>query len=361
LKSYINRIGTAVPKYRFAQKEIAQFMASMGEMNPEQKRNLEVLYRASGIQYRNSVLKDFGSHPDDLEFLGKNGTDYPGVSDRMKLFKKEALPLSIHAIRDCISDEFPAQDFTHLITVSCTGMYAPGLDIELIENLGFSTSIKRTGIHFMGCYAAFNALKVADSICRSEPDSKVLMVCVELCTIHFQNRNDEESILSNALFSDGAAAAIISGKPSPGSLELHSFYNDLEPSGKQDMTWEIADFGFEIRLSSYVPDLIKSGISLLTHNLLEHLDISLPEVDYFAIHPGGKKILKVIEECLEIEPSRSGYAHEVLRENGNMSSPTILYVLKKIIDRMPVNEPKHILAFAFGPGLTLESMLLRSV
>ena len=361
MKSYINKIGTATPEYRFSQEKIASFMASVGQMNTEESRKLNVLYRASGIQFRNSVLKDFGSNLEDLDFLGSNGTDHPGVSQRMQLFKREALPLALRAIRNCWEDEYKADSFTHLITVSCTGMYAPGLDIELVEALSLPSHIQRTGIHFMGCYAAFNALKVADSICRSNPEARVLIVCVELCTIHFQNRKDEEALLSNALFSDGAAAAVVSSEPHPGSLEMISFYNDIEHSGKEDMTWDIADFGFEIRLSTYVPDLIQNGIEALTHNLLEHLEVSLEHIDHYAIHPGGKKILRVIEQCLAIPPEKSKSSHQVLSENGNMSSPTILFVLNKILENQTNGQPENILSFAFGPGLTMESMLLKSV
>lgn len=359
MKSYIYTIGTATPSHRFTQKDIGKFMASVHNMNGEESHKLDVLYRATGIQYRNSVLKDFGRIGEDLEFLGNNGSGHPGVTQRMKLFKTEALPLSVQAIKNCLGNTYDPSDFTHLITVSCTGMYAPGLDIELIGEIGLPTNIQRTGIHFMGCYAAFNALKVADAICKSNSKALVLIVCVELCTIHFQNKKDEETLLSNAIFADGAAATIVGSDPRQGALEMMSFYNDIEPAGKQDMTWEIADFGFEIRLSSYVPDLIRNGMKTLTDKLLQHLEESIEDIDYFAIHPGGKKILRVVENCLDIANDKSRHAHEVLSENGNMSSPTILFVLKKIMEQAQGSEA-NILAFAFGPGLTLESMMLKS-
>jgi len=362
LKSYIHKIGTSVPVHRFSQNQIAGFMVNVQEMNAIEERKLEVLYRASGIRYRNSVLRDFGEDPDKIDFLGKNGMDHPSVSDRMKLFKKEALPLAIKAVNNCLGQKYKPHEFTHLITVSCTGMYAPGLDIDLIEELDLPSHIKRTGIHFMGCYAAFNALKAADSFCKSDREALVLIVCVELCTIHFQNRKDDETLLSNALFSDGAAAVVVGPNPRNGSVEMMSFYSDIDPSGKQDMTWEISDFGFEIRLSSYIPDLIKNGIYDLTQKLLMQLEISLEQIDHFAIHPGGKKILKVIEESLKIHPEKSQYAHKVLSENGNMSSPTIFFVLEEILNNLnPKKSTNHILSFAFGPGLTLESMLLRTM
>src|SRR5699024_10541350 len=146
---------------------------------------------------------------------------------------------------------------THLITVSCTGMYAPGLDIEIVQEARLSPSVKRTAINFMGCYAAFNAIKVGDAICKAEAEARVLIVCVELCSIHFQKKKDDDNILSNALFGDGAAAIVLqSTPPQAASLALERFHCDLSFEGKQEMAWHIGDHGFEMRLSAYVPDMI---------------------------------------------------------------------------------------------------------
>src|SRR5690606_14820474 len=177
---------------------------------------------------------------------------FPTVQKRMEVYRKHALDLSEEAVRNCLDQvsDTSLQSLTHLITVSCTGMYAPGLDIELVERLGLASTVQRTAVNFMGCYAAFNAIKLADAICRSSPDAKVLLVCTEICTIHFQKYTDPDHLVSNALFGDGAAAVIMQGQPQDGvNLELDSFHCELAPAGKQEMAWHIGDTGFEMTLS----------------------------------------------------------------------------------------------------------------
>ncbi|HVD96626.1 MAG TPA: type III polyketide synthase [Cytophagaceae bacterium] len=365
MKSYITSIGTAVPKYRNKQSTIAEFMSAASEMNEEETSKLNMLYRASGIGFRQSVIPDFGMKNGDFTFFPNTpGLEpFPTVGERMKLYEREALPLALNAVQDCLNNiEINLSDITHLITISCSGMYAPGLDIELIEKLGLSRNVQRTCINFMGCYAAFNGLKTADAICRSQKNAKALVVCVELCTIHYQKTKDWDQILSNALFSDGAAAVLVSAeKPATGKLfSMENFHCDLAPEGKGDMAWHISDHGFEMTLSSYVPDLIKSGIGQLTEDLLAKLGMASEEIDFYAIHPGGKKILEAIETVLHIEKTKNRFAHHVLREYGNMSSPTVLFVLKEILQQIGnSDDQKNILSFAFGPGLTLESMMLK--
>jgi alpha-pyrone synthase len=242
-------------------------------------------------------------------------------------------------------------------------MYAPGLDIDLIEALGLHTHIQRTAINFMGCYGAFNALKLADTICRADSDAKVLVVCVELCSLHFQKSQTEDHLLSNALFSDGAAAVLIESQPRSGiSLQMSSFYCDLVLTGKQEMAWHIADFGFEMTLSAYVPAMIEKGIQQLIHQLLRHTRLDLDQIAHFCIHPGGRRILSVIEQKLGLRASDNRYAYQVLRQYGNMSSPTVLFVLAELWkDLDESNAQQNVLSCAFGPGLTLESMLLEVV
>jgi predicted naringenin-chalcone synthase len=240
-------------------------------------------------------------------------------------------------------------------------MYAPGLDIELVEKLRLPTHAQRTSINFMGCYAAFNALKVADHVVKADPNAHVLVVCVELCSIHLQQSTEDESLLSNAIFGDGAAAMLVSSKPTFRSLELQHFYSDLSLHAKEEMGWYIGDHGFEMRLSPKVPDTIKEGISSLTSRLLKNLQLEVDDIDYFAVHPGGKRILDVIEEKLGLSKEQNQPAREVLRTYGNMSSPTVLFVIKKIMDGLKGEDHgKHILSFAFGPGLTMESALLKT-
>jgi alpha-pyrone synthase len=365
MKSFITAIGTANPVHCFEQMKIVEFMAEGAGMNVEERKKLSVLYKASGIKKRYSVLPDFGTSKENYTFFKKkDGISLPGIKPRMELYQNEALKIALEAIRDCFlqhSSVNPLQ-ITHLITVSCTGMYAPGLDIEIISSLNLSENIRRTCVNFMGCYAAFNALKIADSICRADENAKVLIVCVELCTIHYQNKKDRDTLLSNALFSDGAAAVIIESKSEQKSaLQIDSFHCDLNTGGSKEMAWYITDNGFEMTLSSYVPELIRNGIGKLTGNLLGKFGLNAADIDCFAIHPGGKRILEVIEQELMIPRNKNSYSHKILSEYGNMSSATILFVLRDVLNNFR-NTMQHgkVLSFAFGPGLTLESMLLEA-
>jgi predicted naringenin-chalcone synthase len=240
-------------------------------------------------------------------------------------------------------------------------MYAPGLDIDLVKTLGLRSSVERTAIHFMGCYAAFNGIKLAHSFCATQADAKVLVVCSELCSLHFQKENHEDNWLANALFGDGSAALLVEANPASGiNLKPVAFHCDLALQGEKDMAWSIGDHGFEMRLSSYIPGVIKSGIKDLTTSLLRRTGGTLANVSYFAIHPGGKRILEAIEEELALSKEQNRFAYDVLRRFGNMSSPTVLFVLSAILDELKQQDNgKQILSFAFGPGLTMESMLLQ--
>jgi predicted naringenin-chalcone synthase len=238
-------------------------------------------------------------------------------------------------------------------------MYAPGLDIEFIKELGLKSSTKRTAINFMGCYAAINGLKVADAICRADEHARVLVVAVELCTIHFQKKLTNDNLFANALFADGAAAMVIQNQPRKGiNLRIENFVCALDENSEEDMAWEIGDSGFEMKLSAYVPGVIKNGIKSLSKSLIEGL-ADTRDVTYYAIHPGGKKIIDVIEEELDLSPLDTRYSRSVLRDFGNMSSPTVLFVLERIVnDLTSKDDSKKIMSFAFGPGLTMEGALL---
>ena len=364
MKSYICAIGTANPPHKIPQMQVADFMAEALQFDEQETRKLKALYRLSGIGQRYSVLEDYTRQNGDFTFYPNTPTlePFPTVQQRMEQYRKHAVNLSEDAVRQCLAKSAVSlKELTHLITVSCTGMYAPGLDIELVERLALSPCVQRTAVNFMGCYAAFNAIKLADSICRANPEAKVMLVCTEICTIHFQKHAEQDHLVSNALFGDGAAAVLMQGLPCQEvCLELQSFHCDLAPAGKRDMAWHIGDTGFEMTLSSYVPDLIKKGIKELTERLLNGLKTTIEEIKLFAIHPGGRRILEVIEQELGMTRDDNRFAYQVLRDFGNMSSATVLFVLKALMDSLtPKDQNEPILSFAFGPGLTLESMLLK--
>lgn len=363
MPSKITAIGIATPPFKRTQDEIADLISIGFHLNERQKKILKKIYKSSGIETRYSVLTDYSKQPGEFEFFPNTPKEnFPSTSKRMNLYKDNALNLAITSIENCLNSiKFDRRNITHLITVSCTGMYAPGIDIEIVQRLNLPSSIKRTAINFMGCYGAFNGLKVANAFCQTEPNSNVLLVCVELCTIHFQNTFNIENIVSNAIFADGAAAVLIQGQTDLHKcFNIESFYCDLVPQTSQDMAWTITDYGFDIILSSYVSEAIKSGIFMFTEKLLEQSNYSFDDINYYAIHPGGMKILQACEKALKITTQDNQHSYEVLRNYGNMSSATVLFVLKNIWDKLTTqDEAKHIFSCAFGPGLTLESMILK--
>jgi prepilin-type processing-associated H-X9-DG protein len=361
--SYITSLGLANPSNCFPQNTIADFMIRAMELDEREARRLRALYRASGIDTRHSVLDDYGKTNHFSFYSNSRGLEpFPATHARLEIFRKHALALSARSVERCfakVADVMP-ESITHLVVVSCTGMYAPGLDIDLIHLLKLRKDIQRTCINFMGCYAAFNALKLADSFCHASSEARVLVVCTELCSIHFQKEKTEDNLLANALFADGSATLLVEGRKRSGlNLRPVAFYCDVATEGENDMAWTVGNMGFEMKLSAYVPEIIRQGIGELTSRLLARISSELSDIKYFAIHPGGKKILEVIEKELGLTREQNQDAYEVLRRYGNMSSPTVLFVLGQLCSRLNgVDDGKKILSFAFGPGLTLESMVL---
>lgn len=362
-KSYITRLGTAVPEYKISQEDAAAFMAKTVAREADMIRKIKVLYRATRIRERYSVLGDYLS-PDDFTFF-PNSPDlspFPTTADRMAKYREEAAPLGMQAVKKALPQE-ELTSITHLITVSCTGMYAPGLDIDLVNGLQLSGNVQRTCINFMGCYAAFNALKVADSIVGADSEAKVLIVSVELCSLHFQMETDRDQLLANSLFADGAAAVLVEGKPRSGwNLSLDAFRCQLIPQGASDMAWNIKDTGFEMRLSAYVPDLLAGVANEAVQALLTDLPLKGGGIDLYAIHPGGRKVLEALEKALNLPREKNAAAYQVLASYGNMSSATVLFVLEETLANLtPDQDRSRLLSMAFGPGLTLESALMQVV
>jgi alpha-pyrone synthase len=359
----ITAIGTANPVYQRTQQDIATLIAEALHLTRVQRKLLTRVYNASGIEQRHSVLSDYCKQPGDFDFFPNDPlAPFPSTAERMAVYQTHAFPLAQAAIEDCLSQrpDLDKKDITHVITVSCTGMYAPGLDIEIVQHLNLNPSTRRTAINFMGCYGAFNGMKVADAICRADSDAVVLMVCVELCSIHFQNNQKLDSIVANAIFADGAAAVIVQiPRQAAPHLRFESFYCDIMPQTTQEMAWHIADFGFEMVLTSYVPQAIQSGIAAFSGTLCQQMGLTMKDMDYFAIHPGGIRILNACETALHLTKEDNRFSYEVLRQYGNMSSATVLFVLRAVLMQLNnEDQNKKLFSCAFGPGLTLESMVL---
>lgn len=361
--SKIVSIATAVPQYKHEQESILTFMQNVYAMNDVDRRKMKFLYHQSGINTRYSVLPDYGLQANDWAFYPatENLEPFPNLELRMKWFNKAAPQLSVSAINNCIENKINKEEITHLITVTCTGLSAPGLDLQVMEAMGLPNNIFRTSVNFMGCYAAIHALEMADTFCKNDKKAKVIIVCTELCTLHFQKENSLDNIASSLLFGDGSAAVLVvhNGNKLNG-FRIKDFYSEVYFKGKKDMSWQLSSSGFLMRLSGYIPDLIEEDFNSLTENALAHASCKKENITHWCIHPGGKKILTSIEKSIDIPAEALRHSYNVLRDHGNMSSPTILFVLKEIMNELEKAESKkaNILGAAFGPGLTLETFIL---
>ncbi len=361
--SKIISISTSVPQYRHNQEDILTFMQRVYAMNEVDKRKLKFLYHQSAIETRYSVVPDYSLNADEWEFYPatENLDPFPSIELRMKLFNKTASSLSVKAIDKCIEGKILKEGITHLITVSCTGMSAPGLDLQIIEKMNLPSTIFRTSVNFMGCYAAIHGLKLADAFCKNEKDAKVLVVCTELCTLHFQRENTIDNIASSLLFGDGCAAVLVThDSDKREGLRLKNFYSEIAFKGKKDMSWELSSSGFLMTLSGYVPELIEEDFNTLLTNALQNAGIDKKDISHWCVHPGGKRILSSIEKSIHISPGELRESYSVLKNYGNMSSPTILFVLKEIMDSLESKKEKatNVFGAAFGPGLTMETFIL---
>jgi predicted naringenin-chalcone synthase len=353
MNSSIVSIGLSNPGPPIPQAEIARFMQLAHQLDAGESRKLNFLYRKSGIDFRHSVLQDFEkTEVADFTFFPTNEDldPFPGTAARMEVFHQTAPGLAVTATRLAMAQAgIEAASITHLVLVSCTGMVAPGVELELMRQLGMDSAVERYCIHFMGCYAAFTGLRLADKLVKASPEARVLVVSVELCTLHFQKEYTEDNLLANSLFGDGAAAALV--MQSEKGLMIKNYLSQVLWEGEKDMAWKIGDFGFEMRLSQYIPSLLNQGIRKL-RDLFE-AKFNFSQVQHVAIHPGGKQILIQVQEAFGLSPEVNKHALEVLRTCGNMSSASILFVLERMLQDPSIQG--DILALGFGPGLTLET------
>lgn len=349
-----------MPEFCHSQKDILKFMQQAYNLDEIDKRKLSFLYSQSGIDQRYSVIEDFSKPTVDWSFIPQQIGAAPSLEKRLALYQQLALPLSLDAIENCINGFIPASEITHLITVSCTGMSAPGLDLQIAEELKLSPNVFRTSVNFMGCYAAIHAMKIAKMICDTTPGANVVIVSTELCTIHFQKEYTLDNAASSLLFGDGSAAMLVSNSTTTSSnIFLKHFFSQISIKGKKDMAWELSSKGFLMTLSGYVPQLIQEDIGALLENALKESGLMKEEITHWCIHPGGKKIIDVIQRQLQLTPEDLSFSNNVLSRYGNMSSATIMFVLKEIMEAS-VDKKATVFGVAFGPGLTMETFLASS-
>ena len=355
--SKITGIGTATPLYRHKQENIPDFMQKVYALDESGRRKLKFLYRQSGIETRYSVIPDYSLPAGEWQFYSasENLEPFPNLEKRMQWYQQYAATLSLQAIEKCV-ENFSA--ITHLITVSCTGMSAPGLDLELLELMELPPTTFHTSINFMGCYAAIHALKMADAFCKADKNANVLIVCTELCTLHFQKEFTLDSMTSSMLFSDGAAAILVTGNDEAEGLHIDHFYSTVALKGKKDMAWQLSSKGFLMTLSGYVPQLIEEDFNSLVTNALATAGLNKEDITQWCIHPGGKKILEAVHKSLGFTNGQLQNCYEILKDYGNMSSPTVLFVLEKIIHTLNKKGSEKIFGAAFGPGISMETFIL---
>ncbi|MFB9983363.1 type III polyketide synthase [Mesorhizobium kowhaii] len=350
--AYINRIATAVPEHEVHQFYL-RFAASM--LAADRRRVFERMADLAGIESRYSCFApalDPEGPSADLAGTFVRGA-FPGTASRMGMFGAAAPVLAQKGV-DALQLGDDASRITHLIVTTCTGFYAPGIDLDLMALCGLSNSIQRTMIGFMGCYAAINALKLSRHIIRSDPQARVLMVNIELCTMHLQETNELEKLLSFCLWGDGCAAALVTAEPH--GILLEDFHCIVATERRHLMTWSIRDDGFEMYLSGQVPAAISEALQGSKDAILG--DRPVEAIDLWAVHPGGRSVLDSVERALKLAPSALAKSREVLRRYGNMSSATFMFVMEEML-----KAPSGLLGcgMAFGPGLTAETMLFQTV
>ena len=354
--SKIISIGTAVPAYCHQQADILQFMQTVYSTTETDKRKLRFIYQQSGIKQRYSVIADYSKPIEDWKFYPQteNLEPFPTLEQRMMIFNKQGPSLSVDSIRDCLNHVHDPKKITHLITVSCTGMSAPGLDLQIVELMDLQNNIFRTSVNFMGCYAAIHGLKIADAICKADEHAKVLIVCTELCTLHFQREATVDNITSSLLFGDGSAAILMAGDANEqAGLHIDNFYSEIIPKGKRDMAWELSSHGFLMTLSGYVPDLIEEDFEKIVDRALKKEKISKEKISHWCIHPGGKRILEAIHKSLQFTNGQLSASYKILNDYGNLSSASIVFVLKEqLYEKKAI---KKLFGAAFGPGLSVET------
>ncbi|WMT56141.1 type III polyketide synthase [Truepera radiovictrix] len=367
---FAHGIATAVPEGVVPQEGAREVLKRHFGDDRLLQRLVHRLYSQSGIETRYTVVPDFvfsaagaaGEPVGGGAFYDAHSATYkaPSTKVRNDLYTAAARPL-FKAAAERVLEATPglgARDITHVVTVSCTGFFAPGPDYFLVKDLCLHPHVQRFHLGFMGCYAAFPALKMARAFCQADPEAVVLVVCAELCTLHMQLGSDLDRLLAGSVFADGAAAALVSARAPQGgeAFELSAFATTLTPVGEADMAWSVGDEGFDIVLSSYVPDILEANIASAVAPLLGAMGLSQAEVQHWGVHPGGRAILDKVEKGLALPAGALAPSREVLRDYGNMSSATVLFVLQKIAARAESGE--RVCAMAFGPGLTVESGLL---
>ncbi|QDV67625.1 Alpha-pyrone synthesis polyketide synthase-like Pks18 [Rosistilla carotiformis] len=363
-------LGTAQAPEVVSQDEALALSSEVICETEKQKRLLRTLFKKSGVSSRRTVIPyelGYQWHKSDGEAnLEGGGGDGPTTAQRMALYKQHATPLALGSATAAIHDAavLPG-DITHLVTVSCTGFAAPGVDIDLIRLLGLPRTVQRVHVGYMGCHGAINGMRTVQGLTAADPNACVLMCCVELCSLHFRMRWDLDGIVGNALFADGAGSLVVAGENWEAKHPHSDSICKIEATGAcliedttEEMSWHIGDNGFQMRLTSGVPDCIQTYLRAWITTWLGSHGLKLDDIQRWIVHPGGPRILDAVQEALQLQPNQTQISRAVLNDLGNMSSATVLFVMERNQAQTQRFEGPAVV-LAFGPGVMAEAALLR--
>ncbi|MGG1597922.1 type III polyketide synthase [Paenibacillus naphthalenovorans] len=349
-------IGTAVPAFRMDQADVSQRLAEALREQPHSARWAKRIFRQCGVETRYTCEPNLLEPAPGCRYFSSASIEgVPTTAERMTTYKKESVPLGLEAARKALSDSgMTASGITHLITVSCTGQFLPGMDAALVQQLGLASTVNRLPLQFLGCAAGLKAINLSRQIVSGTPSAKVLIVCVELCTLHFQPSGDKEALFAASFFGDGASACIVgcAGAGHKGIFQLGGDYSVLMPESADEMVWEVGNYGFHLYLSPNIPRLIGRWLPAVSG----HLAAGENRPELWAIHPGGRGIIDAVQDVYGLTDEQVDSSRDVLRRYGNLSSATMLFVLDDMRRRLQDRRsgPASGMAVAFGPGLTAE-------
>ena len=363
--------GTALPVGSLTQDEAVGAAVRLSGLDPQAEgarkaQILNALYRRSGVNRRHSVvLRDGSEDPYARQTFYKQATDEsdlgPTTFDRMQRFETAAPELAQASCRSALADaKTDAAEIKHLVTVSCSGFAAPGFDLALYPALGLAANVSRTNVGFMGCHGALNGLRVARALSVTHPGESILVCATELCSLHHQYTDDPQQIVANSLFADGSAAVVlrcVEGDAQPhAGWTLQASSSCVLSESTEMMSWRVGDHGFQMTLSAQVPEVIRKQLKPWLESWLATQHLKLEDINNWAVHPGGPRILTATTDALKLDRDQLAVSASVLADCGNMSSPTILFIL----DRMRRQDLRGTcVALAFGPGLVVEAALLK--
>jgi alkylresorcinol/alkylpyrone synthase len=358
-------VATATPSHKLDQSDALTLVKRICCVDERQSRLASALYKHSGVRNRYTAVPHTEAYiwaphrnPDDSPVPNVG----PSTEERMALYEEHALPLAHQAASGALRrSKLAPSRITHVVTASCTGFAAPGVDSGLIVALGLRPTTQRVHVGYMGCHGAINALRVAQGLANSHSESRILVCAVELCSLHYSFHWSNERMLGNALFADGAGAVVVgamqqdSAGTTPGRWRLAATGSYLFPDTSEVMTWSVGNHGFSMTISPRLPELIQENLGEWLTAWLAENQLNVGDIRSWAIHPGGPRILEAVESAMNLTPDKTQVSRDVLCQYGNMSSATVLFILEALLHnkcRAPC------VMLGFGPGLVAEAALL---